>query len=323
MSAVRATTTEAAPPHAPEVGWPARLLGPFQITGVFWYRFHEWGVRILPEWGKRLLMILFSLAFSVLLRNIRGALAGNLEAVLGPAGWRERQRRVFRTIHTFAWCLTERYERLSTRSRIEVVAENLAVWERACAGGRGVLVITGHVGNWEVGSAVPGDQGGARVHVVREEEMDPRAQAFIGRLLAERMGEGYTTHFAAGNPLLGLALHEALGRGEVVALQGDRPRREGKRLRLALFGRSFEIAAGPMVLARAAGVPLVPVFVLREGRLRYRTVFHEPIEVAKTADRGADLAAAGDRFLAVLEATIRAHPHQWFCFRRLWDVWDA
>jgi lauroyl/myristoyl acyltransferase len=318
VTVLRATAAEATPPHAPEVGWPARLLGPFQITGVFWYRFHEWGVRILPEWGKRLLVLLFSLAFSILLRNIRAALAGNLEAVLGPAGWRERQRRAFRTLRTFAWTLTERYERLSTRRRFAIEAENLAVWRQACAGGRGVLLITGHVGNWEVGSAVPGSQGGPRVHVVREEEMDPRAQAFVARLLAERMGESTLTHFAVGDPLLGLALREALQRGEVVALQGDRPRREGKRLHLALFGRPFEIPAGPMALARAAGAPLVPVFVLREGRLRYRTVFHPPIAVAKTADREADLAAAGGRFLAVLEATIRAHPHQWFCFRRLW-----
>ena len=85
MTVLRATPAEPPPPHAPEVGWPARLLGPFRITGVFWYRFHEWGVRILPERGKRVLVYLFALAFSFILRNIRAAVAGNLEAVLGPA----------------------------------------------------------------------------------------------------------------------------------------------------------------------------------------------------------------------------------------------
>ena len=318
MTVLRASSAEPPPPHAPEVGWPARLLGPFRITGVFWYRFHEWGVRILPERGKRVLVYLFSFCFSFILRNIGAAVGGNLEAVLGPTGRRERHRRVFRTLHTFAWCLTERYERLSTDCRVEVEIDDRPVWEEACAAGTGVVLITGHVGNWEVGSMRPGEAGGPPIHVVREEEMDPRAQEFVGRLLAERMGAGYTTHFAAGNPLLGMALCEALRRGEMVALQGDRPRRQGKRLTLTLFGRPFEVPAGPMALARRAEVPLLPVFVLREGRLRYRVAFHPPIAVPRTTNRNADLEAAGRRFLAVLEETIRRHPHQWFCFRRLW-----
>jgi len=39
----------AIPPHAPEAGYSRRLLGRFHVTGVFWYRFHRWGVSILPD----------------------------------------------------------------------------------------------------------------------------------------------------------------------------------------------------------------------------------------------------------------------------------
>jgi lauroyl/myristoyl acyltransferase len=65
-------------------------------------------------------------------------------------------------------------------------------------------------------------------------------------------------------------------------------------------------------------VPLVPVFVFREERLRYRSEVRPPIEVPATADRNADLATALDRFAQELERAIRKEPYQLFCFRKLW-----
>ena len=64
---------------------------------------------------------------------------------------------------------------------------------------------------------------------------------------------------------------------------------------------------------------MVPVFTLREGRLRYRARVRPPIEVARTADREADLRQALTRYAAELEAAIRQRPHQWFLFRKVWD----
>lgn len=315
-----------APPHAPEEGWGSRLLGPVRVTGVLWFRLHRFGVRYVPEWALGAVIRLCTAVFSIALRNIRRAVASNLEAVLGRCGFVERERRIFRTLHQYAWCLSERYERLSSAPRIEVVIDRPERWRRMLAesarAGRGLLLVTGHIGSWEVGSVMAGEESERRpVHVVREEETDPAAQEFIAGLLAERMGPGYHTHFAtAADPALSMTLLGALRRGEVVALQADRPRRGGKTLRLTLFGRPYDFPAGPLVLARSSGVPLVPVFVYREGRLSYRVVIEEPVEVPQTADRAADLAAAGRRVAAAVDAAIRRRPHQWFCFGRLWPA---
>ncbi len=51
------------PPHAPETGRIRRLLGPFYVTGVFWFRFHNFGVRILPDWLLGPAMVLFVVFF--------------------------------------------------------------------------------------------------------------------------------------------------------------------------------------------------------------------------------------------------------------------
>jgi lauroyl/myristoyl acyltransferase len=319
MEALAAPARETAhsAPHAPEAGWIRRVLGPFYVTGIFWYRFHRFGVRILPSWGLSLIMPFFSSFFFVALRNIRAAIAANLEPVLGPCGWFERQARMFRTLWTFSWCLTERYERLSTRRKFRMEADGMEHWRGLEESGQGFIFVTAHIGNWEVGSMLPAAEERRRVHVVREAEGDPRAQRFISDLIRRAACGHYITHFAE-DPQLGVALLDALRQGEVVALQSDRPRAGGKAVEVDLFGESFPMPVGPAALARAAEVPLLPVFVFREGRLRYRCAIRPPIRVARTANRQADVEEAVHKLAAELQWAIGHRPHQWFCFRKLW-----
>jgi KDO2-lipid IV(A) lauroyltransferase len=75
---------------------------------------------------------------------------------------------------------------------------------------------------------------------------------------------------------------------------------------------------GPLALARQTGVPLLPAFVYRTGRRRYRVVFHPPIEVGRSGDRRADLLAAARRLAGELEVAIRRSPYEWYVFRALW-----
>jgi KDO2-lipid IV(A) lauroyltransferase len=317
-----AATHQETPPHAPEAGWIRRLLGPFYVTGVFWFRFHRFGVRILPSWGLYAIMPLFTTFFWIALVNIRRAIGANLEAVLGPSGWWERQLRALRTLWSFSWCLSERYERLSTDREFSIEVEGPETWREVTATGQGVILVTAHLGAWEVGSMLPASREQRQVHVVREAETDPRAQRFIADLIRRCGGDYYTTHFAE-DPQLGMVLLDALRCGEIVALQGDRPRAGGRTTEMKLFGRPYSMPIGTAALARAAGAPIVPVFVIRTGRLSYRCLVRPPIDVAHTACRQQDIEEALQRFVDELEAAIRREPHQWFCFRRLWEGFPA
>ena len=307
-----------AAPHAPEAGAGSRLLGPLRVTGAFWYRFHHFGVRVVPRPLVAIPVHAFTLLFFFGLLRIRRAIADNLIPLLGPAGFFARQRRIHRTMLSFAWCLTERYEWLSGVGLPRVELDGIEHWERVAASPAGVILVTAHVGNWEIGASLPASREGRRIHVVREEELDPRAQRFIADLLRRRMGELFVTHFAREDLRLGVALCEALGAGDLVALQIDRPRAGGRTLPVELFGRPFELPVGPFALARTSGAQLLPVFVLREGRLRYRLRFHPPIVVARSADRERDLAEAARAASEEVARAIRRAPHQWFCFRNLW-----
>ncbi|HLX07332.1 MAG TPA: lysophospholipid acyltransferase family protein [Thermoanaerobaculia bacterium] len=313
-----ATASAAPAPHAPETGWARRLLGRFHVTGVFWYRFHGWGARSWPSSQMWMIIAPFTTFFFFTLIKIRGALAHNLEAVLGPCGWVRRQARIYRTMWVFAWCLTERYERLQTARPFAIRAAREELWSELCGTGGGFIMVTAHLGNWEVGSLLPVSAEARVIHVVREAEADPRAQEYISGLIAKQGRGGlYVTHFAE-DPQLGMQLLDALRRGEIVALQGDRPRAGGRFAAVRLFGRPFPLPVGPVALARAAGVPLLPVFVFREGRRRYRCEIRPPIAVPPADERPDGVDEALHRFAAELERAIASEPHQWFCFRRLW-----
>lgn len=256
-----------------------------------------------PAWLAHLVLRIAVPIMFLALRRTRRAVTGNLEAVLGPCGWWGRQRRIWRTFQNYAWCTLERYQRVAGGRTFESRFENVDSWKEAASRG-GFVMVTAHVGSWEAGSTIPSTDYDHEVHVVREPEMDPRAQELTRELLGE--DARYKTHFAGEDPSLGFELLRALREGAIVALQGDRPRQDGRTASVAFFGRTLEFPLGPAALARAAGVPMLPVFVFREGRLRYRVVFRPPI--------GPDVQTLASE----VEWAIREDPYQWFCWRSLW-----
>ena len=306
--------------HAPESsGLVRRLLGDYHVTGVFWYRLHIRGLQIIPEWTKTPVIHIFSAFFFIALRRIRSAIAFNLVPVLGHAGWWERQRRIWRTMKTFAWCLNERYENLNGDLELQADIEGEEFWRNAVAGGRGLIVVTAHIGHWEVGAQLPTLREGQTVHVVREAEVDPKAQELVRRLMQDASGGRFQVHFSdEADTAFGARLLAALRRGDIIALQGDRPRAGGQTLTTRMFDRDFSVPVGPAALARAAQVPLLPVFIFRDGRARSRVSIRRPIEVERTTNRDRDLQTAMQTVTTEIESAIRFRPHQWFCFNRVW-----
>lgn len=304
-------------PHAPALSFTSRLLGRFHVTGVFWYRFPYWAVTTLPEWLEPIYGTAFTVFFFLMLGRIRAAIASNLEAVLGPAnrfvGW----KRAFRTLFTFAWGVPERYRFYATPDRFQATVEGDEHWREAMESGSGVILASAHIGCWEIASYFGASAGKRRVHVIREKEIDPRAQAFM-RELIEKSGHNYVTHYAGDDPALILELAEGLRGGDIVAFQADRPRAGGRSVTATMFGRPMPLPVGPAVLARVADVPIVPVFNFRVGRYRSHLVVRPLIRVARTADRDADVNHGVQQIAAEIESAIRREPYQWFCFRQLW-----
>lgn len=305
-------------PHGPATTLGRRLLGPLHVTGIAWYRLHYW-LTTFPEWFIVLMNWLSTWFFWSCLWRIRAAVASNLEAVLGPCGFFERQRRIWRTFYEFAWCMTERYEQFREGRPMRFDFEGDATYAAMQATDRGFVFFTAHFGNWEMGPLVREVPRGRKIHVVREPEMNSSAQRFIGELFERHpQRDQFVVHYAGSDLALGARLLMALRKGDVIALPGDRPRAGMSSMRSRMFGRPMDLPPGPAALARAADAQLVPVFVFREGRRHYRIVVRPPIDVGRTDDKERDIRVAVERMADECEQAIRQRPHHWFCWARLW-----
>lgn len=184
--------------------------------------------------------------------------------------------------------------------------EHLAAAERL---GRGLVVVTAHLGNWELGGRLLTGTVTRTTHVVVAPEQDPAVERFL------RSNGGPVRFLTHTSPTDVLPLVAALRRNEVVALQGDRALGgRGDRLQ-PFFGAPAPFPLGPFVLARAAGAPVLPAFCLLRADRRYTVAIGEPWTVSPGGE-----AAALAHWVGVLEAVVRRHPTQWFNF---YDVWRS
>jgi lauroyl/myristoyl acyltransferase len=223
-----------------------------------------------------------------------------------------RERLVGEVFRHFAICFADlistnrreaRPERLLTR------VEGDAHLLRVLADGRGLVLVTAHLGNWELGGRLIAARLRRPTHVVVAAEADPGVERFL------RGGESPIRFVRRGDPRAMLALVGALRRGEVVALQGDRALGTRGDVTVDFFGAPAAFPLGPFVLARAAGVAVVPAFCLLDANHRYTVVVEESFRVAA----GEEVEALG-RWARVLEAAVRRAPEQWFNF---FDVWST
>ena len=241
----------------------------------------------------------------------RARVRGNVARVRPDLGEATREAIVDDVFRHFAMCFADlvaanrrrRPERLARR------VEGEAYLRAALAGRRGLVLVTAHLGNWELGGRLVAGRLGRRTHVVVAPELDRGVDRFL------RGVDGPVSFVRLGKPEAMVSLVRALRRGEVVALQGDRALGTRGDAVVEFFGAPAAFPRGPFVLARAAGVPVIPAFCLLGPDRRYTVVVAPVLEVTA----GEEEAALG-RWVATLERMVRRTPEQWFNF---YDVWSG
>jgi KDO2-lipid IV(A) lauroyltransferase len=220
---------------------------------------------------------------------------------------REVVRRMF--LHTGA-SVAELAQWPRLRGRGYVTVDGLAVLDEALAAGRGVIAITGHVGNWELLAAEMARLG-YPVTVVARRVRDDRFQALVGAL---RRDAGLVV-LDRDSPTFAQDIRGELDRGRIVALLIDQDTR-GAGVWVPFFGRPARTPPGAAVLALRKRAPIVSVFIERRPEGGHRITFR-PIEVGdgRTQDRIQALTA---RMTEAIEAQIRRNPVEWVWWHERW-----
>jgi KDO2-lipid IV(A) lauroyltransferase len=181
---------------------------------------------------------------------------------------------------------------------------------RALEGGQGVLLLTSHLGNWEMGGkALAGI--GKKIHVVYSPDS---SDLFEHRRSLMRGEEQVIGLGLRAGGLASLSLYRLLTGGELVALQGDRLLFD-RGLPVSFFGSPARFPQGPVRLAQLAGSPVVPIFIPMKGYKSYEIIIEAPLEM-KARDRTEDNLA---RLVSVLERYIGRYRTQWYTFRSFWE----
>jgi KDO2-lipid IV(A) lauroyltransferase len=299
------------------------MAEPHRLHTAAWRRALLWGSTTLPPSARVATMPLWAAIPFVLVPRARRQIIRNLEHILGPAAPPVAAARAYRVLLSFAQSLANSYAAHGGRGlQVEPELHGDARLGAARAQGRGVVVATGHIGPWQLGPYLLEQAGHGPVVLAMAREPDPGAQRVEEILeLRRRFRVVYTDA-----PLASLELLRVLREGGVVALQMDRPPPaaaaarpgHGGRVVISFFDGQATFAAGPAALARAAGAPLVPVFLLARGPRRVSVEIGTPLEVSHSHDRSADLARAMRTLVLAYEACVRAEPYQFYNFHEFW-----
>jgi len=279
-------------------------------------------VHLLPHGAARALgRAIGRLAHAVLGRHRRIA-RNNLARAMPELPESERRRIARACFEHFGMSLldaltAQRLDQVELCRRLDLEGwEHLQEAERRAADRQpasGVVLLSAHLGMWEIAAYPPGLYGGP-LHVIGRPLDNPLLDRKLTRS-RRRFGNELIPKHGAVRPMM-----KVLTRGGRIGILIDQRAHPGDGIWVPFFGLP---AYSTPVLARIAlrtGAPVVPVFGFPEPRGRYRIVLREPIWPSAVADLEGDQAVAELTriYLAACEAEIRKRPELWLWMHERW-----
>jgi KDO2-lipid IV(A) lauroyltransferase len=243
----------------------------------------------------------------------RLAVGENLKAIFPQKPERQIRRIKIRMFRNFAKYLVDffRFEKIDKdyiQKNIRI--ENMHYFDAALSKGKGVIVLTAHLGNWELGGIVIALLGYQFWAVVLPHK-DRRVDNFFN-FQRQRKGVGVIPLGKAVRTSLDL-----LKDNKLLALVGDRDFTE-KGIVLDFFGKPALFPIGPAAFSLKTGALIVPGFMVRNKDDSFTLRIEKPIEYNPTENKEGDIKAIILRYKAVFENYICKYPDQWYMFRKFW-----
>ncbi len=235
----------------------------------------------------------------------------NLAVITGLSG-RRLDRLAARNVMQFSAMLADYFYATSDDGRwAKRLLGEWSGWEHiqaARAAGRGVILVTGHLGHWELGGLLLAQRGVPMTIVTLEE---PSTGLTRWRDEARRRAGIKTIEVGAGREFAFVEMMKVLERGECVAMLVDRPYL-GSGSPVTFFGQPVQFSSAPALLRQYTGAAVVPAFVVRHHYGRYLSFAEPAVEMTSGTDKRTALAANTQRIASVFESVIRRYPDQWF-----------
>jgi lauroyl/myristoyl acyltransferase len=287
----------------------------FGVFGDLPTRAVQVGLRLAPWFIEPLLIGWWALLVFVLARAQRRAVCRNLTALLPACSPLRTLLRAYRVFREFACTYVDAVRCEELGGEVDWAIDGLAHFEDLAARREGCILLTAHMGNYDLAAPLFSGKFGRTVHAVRAPERDPRMQEIREaelRMWQERH-PGFRVQYNRPGSMLGVELAKILAAGDVVAVQADRVMFDVSAAEIEVPGGwLWTLPRGPLVLAQAVAAPCFPLFIVRAGWRRYRVEVRPALELPQRR-RGDDDAALRE-WSTVLLDMVRRHWSQWFVF---------
>jgi predicted LPLAT superfamily acyltransferase len=220
----------------------------------------------------------------------------------------------WRQFHGFAACYSDRI-RLTREEGLSITGEGTENLIKAAKEGEGGIMITSHLGNYEI-SATAFKRSGLRLMLM----MGEKEAKQVARQQRESLeSKGITIHVPSdeASPLGGIEALKFLSEGGFVSIAGDIVWTDQRLLcPVRFFGHEIKIPSAPYLLGLISGSPVFTLFTFRLGRCKHKIVISPltRIRASSRADRNLAIQSGAQEYASALEKAVRRYPYQWYVF---------
>ncbi len=299
-------------------GLPLSGLKRFSVYGDFWTQIQAAGVRQCPYFFEPILLTYYTLFFFTLCPGTRKPVIDNLSLLFPESSRFTNTLRALRVFWNFSNSITDAAHCREGKNIIDWEVDGDEYFQEFTATGGGAVVLTAHMGNYDVAAPMFADKFGKKLNTVRAPERDPQRQKYMQEKFRAEATDGYEVRYNADDKFLGIDLTRALMNGEYVAIQGDRVLFDVSPLKVPLKdlpGFHMNIPKGPFMLSLTSKADILPLFAVRLGRRRYRVIVLPSFKCErKCRDHEQAIEAAAAQWVEVLLPVIRQYWYQWYVF---------
>lgn len=185
--------------------------------------------------------------------------------------------------------------------------------ENAFKNGKGILALTGHIGNWELLAVALNILFGPIVAVAR-----PSHNIAINRLMYElrsRFGMEIIPKQHGMRKII-----TALNKNKLVGILLDQNVDWYEGEFVPFLNRTACTNKGLALLALKTDTPVVPIFSIKQPDGKYKIHIDKPVKLIRTNDKTVDIEKNTALFTSIIDSYVRKHPEQWFWFHRRWKT---
>lgn len=296
-------------------------LSTYRFLSLFFFQFFS---TLIPRSIQKFFSVVIGDLFYLLMPETRASVRKNIEGI-SQGRWTKGRIETYtrKTFQNYGQYLLDYMvmHRISPSNKDRWIEEEIGghYMIEALQRGKGVICITPHLGNWELGGLLFSFKGG-KLNVLTLDEEDQGIKSYREEMRRRRGIRNIYIRPGDNSPLATLEAVQALRRNEIVAMLGDRIETQ-RTMEFDFFGKKTLFPIGVAMMAMSTGAAVLPVFVIMEKNRKYRGIIESPIyfDSSSREERESVLRKGMEEIIKKFESYIEKYPDQWYNFYPFWN----